>query len=86
MPKINREGVASSAIRSVGHDKASRTMDVEFRKSGAVYRYKDVSTRTANGLKGSSSVGRYFNRNVRGEYDFTRTRATRARTKAKRTR
>lgn len=72
-------GVNSTAIRSLGHDPDSDTLDVEFRKSGSKYRYDGVSAKTAKRLENASSIGRYFVRNVRDNYDFTKLRSGRAR-------
>jgi KTSC domain len=81
---IKKTGVTSTCLRNVGHDKESKTLQVEFKKSGAVYQYSAVSTRTANGLKNASSVGKYFNRNVRNEYSYRRIRGGRGRGRVKR--
>lgn len=80
-----RTGVNSTCLRAVKHDKASKRLECEFRK-GSIYEYRGVSTRTANGLKNADSVGRYFNRNVRNNYAFTRLRGGRPRRGAKRKR
>jgi hypothetical protein len=84
---IKREVVNSTCLRSIGHDPADRRLELEFRKSGAVYGYDGVTTRTANALKRANSRGRFFNKNIRNaDYPYERLRSGRRRRKAKRTR
>lgn len=75
------QGVSSTAIRALGHDKENDTLDVEFRKSGSKYRYDGVSAKTAKRLENASSIGRYFVRNIRDDYEFTRLRKSRPRSR-----
>lgn len=51
--------VHSSAIRSVGHDRQTATLEVEF-QDGSVYRYPSVSRARYQGLLAAASPGRYF--------------------------
>lgn len=81
-----RKVVASRCMRSIGYEKKTKRLDIEFRKSGAVYRYSGVGARAAANLEKASSRGRHFNRNVRNAYAYEKIRAGRRRTKAKRTR
>ena len=79
MAKTNRtaptwRGVNSRCLRATKYDKESSTLDVEFRKSGARYRYSDVSARRASALVNAGSIGGYFVRNVRDNYDYERLR------------
>lgn len=82
--KPKTEAVSSTCLRTVKHDKATKDLTVEFRTSGARYRYSGVSARTANGLKNASSVGKYYNRNVRNEYEYERLSGGRRRGRVKR--
>jgi hypothetical protein len=86
MPVPKRERVDSTAIRSLGHDATTKRLDVEFRKSGAVYRYSGVSARVAANLENASSIGRHFVRNVRNNYEYDRIRKGTPRRAAKRKR
>jgi hypothetical protein len=61
---IERTPVRSSALRSVGYDKDSQTLEIEF-TNGAVYRYSDVPPEVYRGLMAAESHGRYFNQHVR---------------------
>jgi len=67
--------VSSTCLRRVAHDADTQTLELEFRKSGAVYEYYDVPTRVATNLRNAGSVGRHFNRRVRDVYDYQRTRS-----------
>jgi hypothetical protein len=61
---VRRYRVLSSAIRAVGYDEGTRTLEVEFR-SGSVYDYDDVPPEEALGLLRSDSLGRYFATRIR---------------------
>ena len=61
---IERTAVRSSALRSVGYDEDSQTLEIEF-TNGAVYQYFDVPAEVYRGLMAAESHGRYFNQTVR---------------------
>jgi hypothetical protein len=81
---IERKGVSSTCLRNTGYDPENKTLDLEFRKGGAVYEYFDVPKRTHTGLRKASSVGRYFNKHVRNEFDFRKIRGGHGRKKRRR--
>jgi hypothetical protein len=62
--RIQRIGVSSSALRSVGYDPEQRVLEIEF-TSGAVYQYFDVPPEVYRGLMAAESHGRYFHQHVR---------------------
>ncbi len=62
--RIQRIGVSSAALRSVGYDQEQRVLEIEF-TSGAVYQYFDVPAEVYRGLMAAESHGRYFNQRVR---------------------
>jgi hypothetical protein len=64
---MKREPVQSSSIRSVGYDRESRILEVEFAARG-VYRYLDVPEFLFLGFMRASSKGTYFNKNIAPEY------------------
>ncbi len=68
---MDRAPVSSSTIASVGYDELSKTLEIQFR-SGAVYRYSDVPATTHRQFMDAPSKGRYFARNIRNIYDYTR--------------
>lgn len=61
----------SSVIRRFDYDASHRRLDVEF-VSGRLYRYHDVPSEIAEGMRAAFSKGSYFNRQIRDQYRFTR--------------
>lgn len=59
-----RERIQSEALRSVGYDAESRTLEIEF-ASGLVYQYFDVPEDVYEGLMAAPSHGEYFGRHIR---------------------
>jgi len=57
----------SSAIRTVGYDRASRQMRITF-TSGGTYTYFDVPAWKFAGLVAASSAGQYFNDHIRDQH------------------
>lgn len=71
-PSISRVPVRSSALRSVGFDARSSTLEIEF-VSGSVYRYFGVSRLVYLGLLSAPSKGQFFNTDIRDAgYRFSR--------------
>lgn len=71
---MNRIGVRSSNVSSVGYDPATSTLEVEFH-GGRIYQYANVPERHFSALtSGVGSVGSYFNRYVKNSYPFRRSR------------
>jgi len=64
---INRQPVESSAIRSVGYDPASQTLEIEFHSSG-IYQFFDVPEAVYEDLMQASEPASYFNNHIRGRY------------------
>lgn len=62
-----RKSVSSSAIRSVGYDSATGTLEVQF-TSFTVYRYCNVPESVYRGFINASSKGTYFNRYIKDNY------------------
>ncbi|NET40178.1 MAG: KTSC domain-containing protein [Cyanothece sp. SIO1E1] len=67
----HRQPVQSSMARAVDYDPRQNRLQVEF-KSGAVYEYADVDAETWNALQESNSVGKFFNQEIKGNYQFRR--------------
>jgi hypothetical protein len=59
--------LVSRAIRRVRYHYAENTLEVEF-NSGQMYSYSDVPESVYTGLINSSSPGRYYHANIRGQY------------------
>ncbi len=62
-----RQVVDSSSVRSVGYDRASATLEVEFR-NGGIYRYEGVSVEIWHQLRHADSIGRFFHDHVRDQF------------------
>jgi hypothetical protein len=58
--------VNSSSIRAVGYD--GHTLSVQFHTSSTVYDHHGVPYRVYAELMNASSMGTYYNRNIRGKY------------------
>lgn len=63
--------IASSCLKDIGYDHDARVLMLEF-QHGGVYRYSDVPPFIYEGLLSAPSLGRYFQRHVRGSYVFAR--------------
>jgi len=68
---VERTRVASSVIRSVGYDAASRELEVEL-ISGPAYRYRDVAPFVYEGLLAAKSKGAFFNRKIARRFEYER--------------
>lgn len=56
--------VSSSHVSQVGYDPESNTLGVRF-NDGGEYHYYNVPIGVFNGLRSASSVGQYFDQNVK---------------------
>lgn len=68
---MNRQSVNSSDLKSVGYDEETQTLEIEFR-SGAIYEYYNVPQNIYDGLMSASSYGKYFNQNIRDNYQYSK--------------
>jgi hypothetical protein len=68
---MQRIPVESSNIASIGYDRSSMTLEVEF-KRGGTYQYFDVSPDLHDALMKSGSKGEYFVSTIRGHYRYAR--------------
>lgn len=64
--------VDSSHIEAIGYDGETKQLHVRFLRSGATYVYDDVDEWVFDELRQSESKGKYFNREIRDVYSFTR--------------
>src|SRR5256714_14982043 len=74
---MRRRRVESTTVRSVGYERRSRTMEIEF-QSGTVYQYVDVPARVYEEFWRAESKGKYFNCEIRDLYAFVRRHRGRA--------
>jgi hypothetical protein len=65
---MERQPVSSSSLASVGYDPASETLQVEFVATGKVYEYYNVPQFMYDRLLEASSVGQFFNAEIRNAY------------------
>lgn len=71
---MERVAVTSSAIRSVGYDAGSKTLEIEF-ASGDVYQYSGVPVEAHAGLMAAESKGTYFATSIRNAgYAYSKVR------------
>jgi hypothetical protein len=70
-PTSSRRPVESSSLVSVGYERGSRTLEVEFRKGG-VYRYFEVPATLHESLLRATSKGRFFATEVRDRFPYAR--------------
>lgn len=66
-----RQQVASSNIRTIGYDKSTQTLEVEF-LSGRVYQYYGVSDSLYQHLMQSASKGQFLNAYIKNAYPYSR--------------
>ncbi|WP_272533852.1 KTSC domain-containing protein [Providencia sp. PROV212] len=68
---MERRGVVSSNIRSVGYDQDDEILEIEF-NNGAIYQYFDVPQSAYSDLITAESVGSYLARHIKGNYRYSR--------------
>ena len=61
---MNREPVSSSNLASVGYDKMTGILEIEF-LHGGIYQYSSVPPSVYKGLMSAASHGSYFAQNVK---------------------
>jgi hypothetical protein len=62
---IPRQAVASEAIASIGYNRETGTLDLEFRDSGEVFRYLEVPEYEYQNFLTAESMGTYLNRDFK---------------------
>jgi hypothetical protein len=68
---VLRQVVESSSLRSIGYDRETQTLEVEFH-GGRTYRYLGVPPEVWAGLRHAASKGQFFQTFVRDRFDTTR--------------
>lgn len=61
--------VISDVIHAVGYDDDTGVLEVIF-NNGQIYQYRNVPRDAYEGLMRAESKGRYFQDNIRGEFEF----------------
>ena len=81
-PQIALAPVESSQIHSIGHDAATNTLAVRFKRGGqpaGLYHYSGVTADDFNAFKGAKSIGAHFGKHIKpatDKYPFTRINET----------
>jgi hypothetical protein len=65
---MRRSRVDSRAIVSVGYDKATNVLEVEFAGDGGIYQYFAVPASVAAAMLASDSIGRFVNEHIKPRY------------------
>lgn len=65
---MQRQPVDSSIIKEVGYDTMEQTLEVEF-NNGDIWDYLDVPAVAYEEMMESSSIGSYFLRNIKNEFE-----------------
>jgi KTSC domain len=68
---VNRAPVESSSLKTVGHDPASLTLEIEF-QDGNIYQYFDVPQAVHAELMRAPSAGKFFASQIKGQYRFAK--------------
>ena len=70
---MKRIKVESSSIASIGYDRAELILEVEFTR-GAIYQYSEVMPDEIISLLFADSIGSYFMRNIKSNYEYEKVR------------
>lgn len=65
---MRRQSVVSSTIRSVGYDRTTGVLEVEFGRGG-IYQYLAVPEFLFQGFLLARSKGKYFNERIQSRYE-----------------
>ena len=68
---MDRQGVDSSNIASIGYDESTETLEVVFLKGG-LYQYYDVPEHVYDELMSAGSHGSYLASNIKGTYRYNK--------------
>ena len=68
---VDKQTVSSSTVRSIGYDRQTETLEIEF-GSGRVYQYYGVPDRLHVEIMQAPSKGQFFNTYIRDQYPYSR--------------
>lgn len=60
----------STAFSVISYNRGDRVLRVQFRESGAWYRYYDFEPAMWEQFKKADSMGGYFNKYIKGNYEY----------------
>ena len=72
MSRLIRTALESSSIAAVVYDPSDGTLEIEYRRTGHVYRYFDVSRAMYRALMDADSKGAFLNQVIKSNCDYTR--------------
>jgi len=64
---MKRISVKSSFFHSVGFNKKSQILEIEF-SNGGLYEYSEIPKKIHEGLMAASSLGKYYNQYIKGQF------------------
>jgi hypothetical protein len=67
---MERKKVSSSIINSIGY--SQMILEIEFKNNYYIYRYKNISENLYSQLIGSSSIGIFYAKNIKGKFNEVR--------------
>ena len=65
------KGKKSSRILKMSYIKSKKLLTITF-NSGAIYKYNDVPMEVTDGIIQADSLGKYFDKNIKGIYNYRR--------------
>lgn len=65
------KGKKSSRILKMSYIKSKKLLNITF-NSGAIYEYYDVPMEVTDGIIQADSLGKYFDKNIKGIYNYRR--------------
>ena len=66
-----RQVVESSSLRSIGYDRATQVLEIEFR-TGGIYRYMAVPQQVWLAFRDADSKGKFFQDHIRDRFETAR--------------
>ena len=64
---MERQAITSSYLKSVGYDKETHTLEIEF-NNDKIFQYKDFPEELAAQFSAADSKGKFFTQNIKGIY------------------
>ena len=68
---LEMQYVESSNIQAVGYDEDKEILVLDF-NSGTTYQYENVPVGVYQGLMDAESIGKYFHKNIRSVYEYSK--------------
>ena len=67
---MNKQPVSSSLVKSIGYDRQTETLEIEF-GSGRVYQYYGIPDRLHVEFMQATSKGQFFNLCIKDQYSYS---------------